>query len=204
MAALIEHARRPEASFEVALVIADGDAKGIETAQKHNIKTALFHPRDYSSITNHEQAIIDAITESKAELVCLAGYMRVFSADFCRRYKDRIINIHPSLLPRHKGLDTHRRALESGDTEHGCSVHFVTAGIDEGEVIESSSVPINADDTPDTLCKKVLDKEHKLYPLVVDELVKKLATSTKASVNKKTVPNIKTSSLKKDLVLETM
>ena len=204
MAALIEHAKHPEASFEVALVIADGDAKGIETAQKHNIKTAIFHPRDYSSITNHEQAIIDAITESKAELVCLAGYMRVFSADFCRRYKDRIINIHPSLLPRHKGLDTHRRALESGDTEHGCSVHFVTAGIDEGQVIKSSSIPINADDTPDTLCKKVLDKEHKLYPLVVDELVKKLATSTKASVNKKTEANIKTSSLKKDLVLETM
>ena len=204
MAALIEHAKHPEASFEVALVIADGDAKGIETAQKHNIKTAIFHPRDYSSITNHEQAIIDAITESKAELVCLAGYMRVFSADFCRRYKDRIINIHPSLLPRHKGLDTHRRALESGDTEHGCSVHFVTAGIDEGQVIKSSSITINADDTPDTLCKKVLDKEHKLYPLVVDELVKKLATSTKASVNKKIVTNVKTSSLKKDLVLETM
>ena len=100
----------------------------------------------------------------QADLVCLAGFMRLLSAEFCTRWAGRLINIHPSLLPRHKGLHTHEQALADGSTTHGCTVHFVTPGMDEGPTIAQASVPILPGDTADTLAARVLVEEHKLYP----------------------------------------
>lgn len=167
MAALIDYASQKESTVEISLVLADRPAAGLETARQHGLATALVARADHASRDAHEAAIIDAITASGAELICLAGFMRILSASFCARFEGRLINIHPSLLPRHKGLDTHHRALEAGDSEHGCTVHFVTPGMDEGPVIGQRSVAVLEGDTPDTLAARVLVEEHRLYPLVV-------------------------------------
>ena len=167
MVALLDYVCQQDVPVTAVLVLADGEATGLATAAERGIPTVAIRRSDFSSKQAHEAAVIDAVEASGAEMIALAGYMRLLSADFCSRFSDRIINIHPSLLPRYKGLETHRRALEAGDTEHGCSIHLVTAGMDEGPVIAQATVPVQADDTPETLAKRVLVEEHKLYSLVI-------------------------------------
>ena len=167
MVALLDYVCQQDVPVTAVLVLAVGEAAGLAAAADRGIATAAIKRSDFGSKEAHEAAIIAAVTASGADMIALAGYMRLLSASFCDRFKDRIINIHPSLLPRHKGLDTHRRAIAAGDTEHGCSIHLVTAGMDEGPVIAQATVPVKTDDTPDTLAKRVLIEEHQLYPLVI-------------------------------------
>lgn len=170
MVALTDYALQADVPLSPVLVLADGPAPGLEIAAGRGIKTIALPRDDYASKADHEAAIIRAVEDSGAEIIALAGYMRLLSGDFCQHFSDRIINIHPSLLPRHKGLDTHQKAIDAGDHEHGCSVHLVTAGMDEGPVIAQRKVPVLADDTAETLAARVLAEEHKLYPLAVGAL----------------------------------
>jgi phosphoribosylglycinamide formyltransferase-1 len=172
MAALIEAARDADYPIEFAAVIADKkDAGGLTKAAAKGIRTAAFERRDYASKAEHERAILDLLAEIKPDLICLAGYMRLLSAEFIAAYEHRIINIHPSLLPLFPGLHTHQRALDAGMKVAGCSVHYVTEGVDEGPVIAQAVVPVIAGDTAETLAARILTAEHRLYR----EAVRKVA-----------------------------
>lgn len=165
MGALIDACAVPDFPAEIVLVVSNrADAAGLETAKAAGVPTALIGHRDYPDRASFEAALNAALDAAGVELVCLAGFMRLLTADFVRRWHDRLINIHPSLLPKHKGLDTHARAIAAGDTEHGCTVHFVTAEMDGGPIIAQAQVPVLAGDTPDTLAARVLEQEHRLYP----------------------------------------
>jgi phosphoribosylglycinamide formyltransferase-1 len=167
MLALLDYAAQDESDVEIAVVLADGDAPGLQTAASRGIRTQSIPKRAGESHKDHELRILSALDENTAELICLAGYMRLVSSEFCARFDGRLINIHPSLLPRHKGLNTHEKAIQAGDRDHGCSVHLVTPGMDEGPVLGQRRVPVLAGDTTDTLAARVLAEEHRLYPLVV-------------------------------------
>lgn len=177
MLALIEAAENSGYPVEVAGVISDkADAKGLETAREHGIPAVAVPRGDYASKAHHEQALRAELDRLDADIVCLAGFMRLLSAEFLAPWEGRIINIHPSLLPSYKGLHTHARAIEAGDTVHGCSVHHVTAGMDDGPVIMQAEVPVLPDDTPETLAARVLTEEHRIYPLALAELARAMRT----------------------------
>ncbi len=168
MEAILEASKDPDYPAEISLVLSDNmDAKGLDTASENGI-TAIAVPRkDYDSKSDHEAAIDQAINSAGADFVVLAGYMRILSPEFVSRHNGRLLNIHPSLLPRHKGLDTHARAIKAGDQRHGCSVHFVNAEMDGGAIIARSSLLVDAADTPETLASRVLKLEHRLYPQAI-------------------------------------
>jgi phosphoribosylglycinamide formyltransferase-1 len=173
MEAILASTRKPDYPAEICLVLSDNPkAAGLETARSANIEVLAFARKDYTSRSEHETAIMNAIDASRADLICLAGYMRILSADFTKAYEGRLINIHPSLLPKYKGLDTHQRALDAGDKEHGCTVHFVNSEMDGGEIIAQAKVAVLKDDTADTLADRVLIEEHKLYSNVIANLAK--------------------------------
>lgn len=173
MEAILKASRNKEFPAKVTIVISDNaEAMGLETAIKAGIEARKFERKDYSDKASHEAAIMEAIGASGADIICLAGYMRILSADFTKAYEGRLINIHPSLLPKYKGLDTHQRALDAGDKEHGCTVHFVNSEMDGGEIIAQAKVPVLEDDTADTLAARVLIEEHKLYSNVIADLAK--------------------------------
>lgn len=165
MSVLIEAAKRPDYPAQIVGVLSNrAAAKGLEIAAEDGIPTRALAQSRFESREAFDLAIDAALREWGAEIVCLAGFMRVLTEDFVTRWQGRMINIHPSLLPAYRGLDTHRRALEDGVAEHGCSVHFVTPGLDEGPVILQARVPVLAGDTPETLAARVLVEEHRLYP----------------------------------------
>jgi formyltetrahydrofolate-dependent phosphoribosylglycinamide formyltransferase len=165
MAALIEAARAPGYPAEIVGVFSNvADAPGLAVAAAQGIPTAARPHRDYADKPAFEAAMDEVLAGWRADIVCLAGFMRLLSPAFCTRWAGRLINIHPSLLPRHKGLYTHAQALADGVTEHGCTVPFVTPGMDEGPVIAQARVPVLPGDTADTLAARVLVEEHKLYP----------------------------------------
>lgn len=173
MEAILEASRNKEFPAKIAIVISDNkDAKGLETAIKFGIEARSFVRSNYQDKASHEEAIMDAIDASGADLICLAGYMRILSSNFTKAYEGRLINIHPSLLPKFKGLDTHQRALDAGEKEHGCTVHFVNSEMDGGETIAQAKVPVLEGDTAETLAARVLIEEHKLYPKVIADLAK--------------------------------
>ena len=164
MAALIEACKSGEINADVVKVISDNaTAAGLLTAQQAGIETANFVRRDYSSKLAHEEAIIAEINKTPPDLICLAGFMRILSADFVAEFENKILNIHPSLLPKYPGLNTHARALQGGDKEHGCSVHIVTQQLDEGPVVAQAKTRIDEDDDENSLAAKVLKLEHPLY-----------------------------------------
>ncbi|MGB1625176.1 MAG: phosphoribosylglycinamide formyltransferase, partial [Candidatus Puniceispirillaceae bacterium] len=136
----------------------------------HGIPTCLVPRLDYDSKSSHEAALADAIEASGAEWICLAGYMAVLSAEFIARFSGRILNIHPSLLPAYKGLDTHKRALADNQSHHGVSVHLVTPELDDGAVIAQMQLPVRQGEDEDSLSRRVLALEHILYPMVVNAL----------------------------------
>ena len=168
MLALIDAAGDPNFPAEIVGVISDNpDAMGLTTAASQGISTASFSRSRYASKEAHDAAINAELTRLKADIVCLADYLRLLTPDFDSKWAGKIINIHPSLLPLFKGLDTHNRAIESGMRVHGCSVHFVTPELDDGPVIAQAVVPILPGDDSDTLAARVLTVEHNLYPLAV-------------------------------------
>ncbi|WP_417662975.1 phosphoribosylglycinamide formyltransferase [Pseudomonas sp.] len=143
------------------------DAYGLERAKAAGIATTALDHRQYDSRESFDAALIEAIDAHAPHLVVLAGFMRILSADFVRHYAGRLLNIHPSLLPKYKGLHTHQRALDAKDTEHGCSVHFVTEELDGGPLVVQAVVPVNADDSAASLAERVHQLEHQIYPLAV-------------------------------------
>ncbi len=159
-----DHPARP-----VLVLANDANAGGLTRAAQMGIATAAVDHRPYKGDRPaFEAELTKALDASAPDIICLAGFMRVLTADFVRRWEGRMLNIHPSLLPKYKGLHTHARALEAGDAEHGCSVHEVTPELDDGPILGQARVPILPGDTPDTLAARVLVQEHRLYPAVLE------------------------------------
>lgn len=165
MAALIEAAAWPAYPAEIVLVVADRpSAAGLARAAEAGIVTAVVDYAPLGKKAFSEAALDRLVAEAGVDLICLAGFMRVLSPDFVERWRDRLINIHPSLLPAFPGLDTHARALAEGAQKHGCTVHFVRAAVDSGPIILQEAVQVAGDDTPETLAARVLEAEHRVYP----------------------------------------
>ncbi|HEX5515822.1 MAG TPA: phosphoribosylglycinamide formyltransferase [Gammaproteobacteria bacterium] len=143
------------------------DAYGLTRARNAGIEAGALSHRDFTSRDDYDRQLIALIDAHRPKLVILAGFMRILSQQFVEHYQGRLINIHPSLLPAFRGLQTHERALASGVKEHGCSVHFVTPELDAGPVIVQARVPIIKGDTPETLAARVQIQEHRIYPLAV-------------------------------------
>jgi phosphoribosylglycinamide formyltransferase-1 len=165
MTALISAARVPDFPAEIALVLSNKpEAPGLDVAKKAGIAVAAIDHKIYAGRDEFEASLQAMLDIHRIELICLAGFMRILSASFATRWRGRILNIHPSLLPAFRGLDTHRRALEAGEKTHGCSVHFVEPELDAGPIVGQRRVAVREDDTPETLAARVLEKEHELYP----------------------------------------
>ena len=143
------------------------DSRGLERAEAAGLETAVFSLADEPDRDKRDRALADWLEQRDVELVVLAGFMELLTAGFIRRFAGRIVNIHPALLPSFTGLDTHRRALEAGARIHGCSVHFVTAQVDNGPIIAQAAVPVLSNDSEQTLAARVLKAEHQLYPLAL-------------------------------------
>jgi len=176
MAALIDAGRAPDAPFEVVLVISNQpDAGGLAVAAAKGIATVAIDHRPYGRDREaHEHAIDAALTEAGVTVVALAGYMRLLTPWLVRRWRDRMLNIHPSLLPLYPGLDTHARAIAAGDPEAGCTVHWVTEGVDEGPIVAQARVPVLDDDTAESLSQRVRVAEHALYPAALADACRAL------------------------------
>lgn len=162
----------PEQAHIVAVISNRADAFGLERAARAGIPTAVLSHRDFPDRASYDQALAQLVDSYQAELVILAGFMRILTSDFVSRYPGRLLNIHPSLLPKYQGLHTHQRALQAGDTEHGATVHFVTEELDGGPAIMQSHVPILPGDTVETLAERVRETEHALYPQAAQLLIK--------------------------------
>jgi phosphoribosylglycinamide formyltransferase-1 len=168
MVAIAQACERGEIAARVARVIADRrDAGGIALAQQHGLEVSVVAAREYAGRAGFEAALQSAIDASGAQLVVLAGFMRVLSPEFARHYAGRMLNIHPSLLPRFPGLHTHERALAAQEREHGASVHYVTGELDAGPVVLQARVPVLPGDTPERLSARVQQQEHIIYPRVI-------------------------------------
>ena len=167
--ALIDATRDPAHAADVVLVISnEPDAAGLSRAAASAIATDVVSHRDFAGRPDFEAALTARLESADAEIVCLAGFMRVLSEGFVERWRDRLINIHPSLLPAFPGLDTHARGLEAGVKVHGCTVHFVRAEVDAGPIIGQAVVPVLPEDTEASLAERVLAAEHRLYPRCLD------------------------------------
>lgn len=164
--ALIDACAAPDFPADIALVLSNkADAFGLERAAKAGVPTAVVSHRDFPGDKPAFEAAMDArLREAGVELVCLAGFMRLLSEGFVERWRNRLINIHPSLLPSFKGLDTHERALAAGVKFHGCTVHFVRPAMDEGPIVAQAAVPVLPGDDAQALSERVLVSEHTLYP----------------------------------------
>lgn len=156
--------------FDICLVAADRPAEGLAVAQQDGYATALIDRSAYQSKQDHEAALAEQIAAHNPDWIILAGYMSVLSASFIDRFDGRVINIHPSLLPEYKGLNTHSRVLADGGAHHGVSVHLVTALLDDGPLLAQIQLDVNSDDTEASLSKRVLGLEHQLYPAVITAL----------------------------------
>lgn len=168
MEAVVRACEAEQWPARIAAVISNKpDAKGLEFAQARGIPTAVVPSKEFASRAEFDAALQDTIDRYAPDLVVLAGFMRILTAPFVEHYAGRMLNIHPSLLPLFPGLHTHRQALEAGVTEHGATVHFVTAELDHGPAVAQARVPVLPGDTEDTLAARVLVEEHKLYPHAV-------------------------------------
>ena len=166
--ALIDSCAIPDSAVRIGAVISNrADAYGLQRAAAAGIETAVLDHTGFEGREAFDAALVGCIDGFAPDLVVLAGFMRILSGDFVRHYQGRLLNIHPSLLPRYKGLHTHRRALEAGDVEHGCSVHFVTEELDGGPLVVQAVVPVAPDDTVQSLAQRVHAQEHVIYPMAV-------------------------------------
>lgn len=150
-----------------AVISNRADAYGLQRAQQAGIATQVLDHKQFDGREAFDAALAQAIDAHEPQLVILAGFMRILSAGFVRHYAGRLLNIHPSLLPKYKGLHTHQRALEAGDNEHGCSVHFVTEELDGGPLVIQAVIPVRPDDSPTSLAQRVHEQEHVIYPLAM-------------------------------------
>ena len=168
MEALIAACSDPAYPAQIVGVLSNrADAKGLEFAASKGILAYAIPHRDYASREAHDAAMHEALLALAPDIIACAGYMRIMTPGFVEKWEGRMINIHPSLLPLFKGTHTHERALESGVSEHGCTVHYVTAALDDGPTIAQAKVPVLPGDTPETLTARVLVEEHRLYPIAL-------------------------------------
>ena len=168
MRALIDDMESSDHPAETALVISDSsNAKGLKIAQEKNIQAVAINFHEFPNPSAFETKLMGTIQLAGIDFICLAGFMRILSPSFVREFKNRILNIHPSLLPLFKGLRTHEKALKSGMIFHGATVHVVTEKLDSGKILGQAIVPIHKNDTKATLASRVLKLEHKLYPTVL-------------------------------------
>lgn len=168
MAKIVEMALQNEISAEISAVISnESNAPGIQYAKQQGISTQVVDHSSHETRSLFEKHLMRAIDEYQPDLVVLAGFMRILGAEFVRHYRGKMLNIHPSLLPKYQGLNTHQRALDAGDDQHGCTVHFVTEELDGGPSVIQASVSVEQGDTAETLQAKVQQKEHVIYPIAV-------------------------------------
>lgn len=168
MVALVKSMTGDHPARPVLVFSNDPDAPGLKRAAELGVPTASVDHRAFGDDREAFEAELQKILEkARPDIICLAGFMRILTPGFISRWEGRILNIHPSLLPKYKGLHTHARALEAGDTEHGCTVHVVTAELDDGPILGQARVPVLPGDTPETLASRVLSMEHELYPAVL-------------------------------------
>jgi phosphoribosylglycinamide formyltransferase-1 len=169
MAALIAAANEPDYPAEIAVVISNRpDAQGLVRARESDIPTEVVDHRNYGQDReSFERAVQAVLDRYRIDLICLAGFMRILTPWLVSRWQGRMLNIHPALLPAFKGVDTHARALAAGVREHGATVHFVVPEMDSGPIIAQGKVPVRPDDTPETLAARVLEIEHRIYPLAL-------------------------------------
>lgn len=169
MVRLVEDMADADHPAEPVLVLAnDAGAGGLKKAAELGVATAVVDHRPFKGDRPaFERALQGELDRVRPDILCLAGFMRVLTEGFVAPWNGRMLNIHPSLLPKYKGLRTHARALEAGDREHGCTVHLVTPALDDGPILGQARVNVRADDTPDSLAARVLEQEHKLYPAVL-------------------------------------
>lgn len=166
--AIIDACNNGEINANIAAVISNkADAYGLERAKQAGIATAVLSHKDFDSREAYDAQLMHVIDSFTPNLVVLAGFMRILTPSLVQKFKGKMLNIHPSLLPKYQGLNTHQRAIDAKDDVHGVSVHFVTEELDGGPVILQAKVPVQADDTADTLAQKVHAQEHIIYPLVV-------------------------------------
>ncbi len=163
--ALIDACQAPDYPAEIVVVIANvAGAQGLARAEAAGIKTLTINHKAFPSRDAFDAALDEALKEARVEILCNAGFMRLHTPGFVERWRDRHLNIHPSLLPAFRGLDTHARVIEAGCKLSGCTVHFVRSEMDEGPIVAQAAVPVLGDDTPDSLAARVLEVEHRLYP----------------------------------------
>ncbi len=165
---LIKFSLKKKSPIEVILIISNNSkAKGLKYAKKHKIKKKVYN---YNKKKISETKTLKDLKSNNIKLICLAGFMKILSEDFIRRFKGRILNIHPSLLPKYKGLRTHERVIKNREKYSGCTVHLVNSKLDSGKVVLQKRVKISKKETPSSLQKKILKYEHKLYPKAINKL----------------------------------
>jgi phosphoribosylglycinamide formyltransferase-1 len=180
MVSLVEDMTGDHPARPVLVVSNKPDAGGLQKAQARGIPTAVVDHRPFGSDRTAFEAALNAVLDqARPDIICLAGFMRVLTEGFVTRWQGKMLNIHPSLLPKYKGLNTHARALDAGDSEAGCSVHEVTAELDGGQVLGQARVPILPQDTPDKLAARVLVQEHVLYP----KILRRVATGDRSRLD---------------------
>ena len=169
---LINYSKIKNSKIKINLIISNNKfSRGLEFAKKNKIK---YHVVNYSKKNQAELKILRYLRKNKIDLICLAGFMKILSSDFIYRFKKPILNIHPSLLPKYKGLNTHRRAIKNKDKYSGATVHVVTPKLDSGKIILQKKIKISKIETENTLAKKVLKIEHRLYPAAIEKFLKSL------------------------------
>lgn len=179
MMALVEAAKAPAYPAEIVCVISNrADAAGLDFARANGIAAEVIDRRAYASRQAYDEALNAALRAHGAEIVACAGFMRILTAGFIARWQGLLINIHPSLLPAYRGLQTHQRALADHAKVHGCTVHHLTAELDAGPVILQAEVPVLPGDTPETLAARVLGEEHRIYPQALAQVARELQAKT--------------------------
>lgn len=171
--AILDAIAKQELDADILAVISDkSDAYGLQRAQQQRIPTQCLETRDYPTREAFDNALQHAIDALDPDFIVLAGFMRILTSGFVDHFNGKLLNIHPSLLPKYRGLNTHRRVLEAGDQEHGVTVHFVTADLDSGPIIAQEKIAVRADDTIASLKQRIHELEHTLYPKVLQQLAK--------------------------------
>jgi len=189
--ALIDACKAEDFPAEIVLVLSNKvGAYGLERAREAGIATTVLNHKDYEDRESFDAAMSEQITAAGAELVCLAGFMRLLSDGFVRSWRDRLINIHPSLLPAYKGLHVHERVIEEGARFSGCTVHFVRPAMDEGPIISQAVVAVHPTDSPDDLAARILEQEHAIYPRAVKYIAegRVRVSAERVLINEHTVP----------------
>lgn len=181
--AIIDSIEKEELDADISIVISNTkDAMALSRAERHNIKTTFINPADYLSKRAFDTALIEKLKEYPIDLICLAGYMRILGEEVIQTFKEKIINIHPSLLPAFPGLNAQKQAIEYGVKFSGCTVHFVDSGIDSGPIISQTVVPIYDNDDEKSLSERILEQEHHLYPKAI-----KMVKENQIKINDRTV-----------------